>query len=138
MEFVGHPSAGPIALAALGKMSSQRRTHTVEHRQDEIYGAAHTPGLSQLLSPVLGTFMESTVSEEALKLHRHLLGGKCGWTIQREAYTAINGTHGKVETVEPEGHHEKRFPEINSLMETITTAMSKKHAHVRMGKNAEL
>jgi hypothetical protein len=49
-----------------------------------------------------------------------------------------HGAHGKVKAVEPKGHHQKRLPKINSLMETITAAVSKKHAHIWMGKNAEL
>src|SRR5262249_21925570 len=109
-----------------------------KYSHDEICGAAHTPSLSQLLSPVLGSFTEATLREEARELQRHLVGGKCGRTIQRQAYTAVNGAHGKVETIEPEGHHTKRLPKINSFMEPITTAVSNKHTHVRMGKNAEL
>jgi hypothetical protein len=86
----------------------------------------------------LGSFTEAALREEAPKLDHHLIGDKCGRTIQRQAYTAVNGAHGKVEAVESKRHHQKRLLKINSLMETITAVMSNKHANVRVRENAEL
>jgi hypothetical protein len=107
-------------------------------RQNKIRSTIHPTSFSQLLAPILSAFTKAAFFEQTAKLFDHLIRSKRRWMIQRQANAAIDCTRCKVEAIQPKRHHQKRLPKINTFVETVATAMSNKHAHVRMSKNTEL